>query len=55
MVQGQVFLKGGVGVGTFPLQFFQGLSFSHLHLEITLSFAELCSAFEEKNIFFLLP
>ena len=38
MVQGQVFLKrredGGWGVGTFPIKFFQGLSF--LHLEITL-------------------
>ena len=32
-MQGQVFLKGS-GAGTFPIQFFQGLSF--LHLEITL-------------------
>ena len=43
MVQGQVFLKGG---GTFPILFFQGLSV--LHLEITLPFAKLCYAFEEK-------
>ena len=46
MVQGQVFLKGEVG--TFSIYFFQGLSF--LHLEITLPFARLCYAFEEKNI-----
>ena len=39
-----VFLKGKPG--TFPIQFFQGLSF--LHLEITLLFAKLCYAFEEK-------
>ena len=32
--------------GTFPIYFFQGLSF--LHLEITLPFAKLCYAFEEK-------
>ena len=51
MVQGQVFLKGG-GAGTFPTSFFQGLSF--LHFEITLPFAKLCHAFEEK-IFFLPP
>ena len=44
MVQEQVFLKGGDG--TFPIKFFQGLSF--LHLEITLPFAKLCYAFEEK-------
>ena len=48
MVQGQVFLKGR-GAGTFPLQFFQGLSF--LYLEITLSFAKLCYAFKEKIFF----
>ena len=41
MVQGQVFLKGGAG--TFPIYFFQGLSF--LHLEITLPFVKLCYAF----------
>ena len=49
MVQGQVFLKGMVDAGTFPIQFFQGLSF--LHLEITLPFAKLCYAFEEKLFF----
>ena len=37
MMQGQIFLKQGTG--TFPIQFFQGLSF--LHLEITLTFAKL--------------
>ena len=51
MVQGQIFLKGGGGWHFFYL-IFQGLSF--LHLEITLSFAELCYTFEEKY-FFLLP
>ena len=35
--------------GTFPIYFFQGLSF--LHLEITLPFAKLCYAFEEKLFF----
>ena len=39
MVQGQVFLKGGTG--TFPISFFQSLSFSHL--EITLPFAKIFS------------
>ena len=48
MVQGQVFLKGGV-TGTFPIKFFQGLSF--LHSEITLPFAKLCYVFEEKLFF----
>ena len=47
MVQGQVFLK--VGAGTFPIKFFQGLSF--LHPKITLTFAKLCYAFEEKSFF----
>ena len=47
MVLGQVFLKGGPG--TFPIWFFEGLWF--LHLEITLSFAKLCYAFEEKVFF----
>ena len=47
MVQGQTFLKGVAG--TFPIYFFQGLSF--LHLEITLPFAKLLCAFEE-NFFF---
>ena len=48
MVQGQVSLKGGAD--TFPISFFQGLSF--LHLVITLPFAKLCYAFEKKIIFF---
>ena len=40
MVQGQVFLKGGGGgSGTFPIKFFQGLSF--LLSKITLHFAKL--------------
>ena len=47
MVQGHVFLKGGTD--TYPIYFFQGLSF--LYLEITLPFAKLCHAFE-KTIFF---
>ena len=47
MVQGQVFLKGGTGI--FSNLFFQSLSF--LHLEITLLFAILCYAFEEKLFF----
>ena len=46
----QIFLKGGREVAeTFPISFFQGLSF--LHLEITLPFAKLCYAFEEKLFF----
>ena len=45
MVQGQV-LKGGGGGDRHFSYFFQGLSF--LHLEITLPFAKLCHAFEEK-------
>ena len=52
--------KYGAGAGplkrgeadTFPIYFFQGLSF--LHLEITLLFAKFCYVFEE-NLFFLLP
>ena len=48
MAQGQVFLQGREGGGgTFPIKFFQDLSF--LHSEITLPFAKLCYAFEEKN------
>ena len=47
MVQGQVFIKGRAD--TFPISFFQGLLF--LHLEITLPFAKLCYAFEEKILF----
>ena len=35
--------------GIFPIYFFQGLSF--LHLEITLTFAKLYFAFEEKLFF----
>ena len=39
-MQGQVFLKGEGGEAeTFPIYFFQGLTF--LHLEITLPFAKL--------------
>ena len=37
------------GAGIFPIYFFKGLSF--LHSEITLSFAKLCYAFEEKKNF----
>ena len=46
MVQGQVFLKWGEGGWHFSYLIFQGLSFSHL--EITLPFAKLSYAFEEK-------
>ena len=46
-MHGQVFLKGGAG--TFPIKFFQGLTF--LHTEITLPFAKLSYAFEEKLFF----
>ena len=51
MVQGQFLKKegGGGAAGTFPIKFFQGLSF--LHLKITLPFAKLCHAFEEKGFF----
>ena len=49
MVQGQFLKKEGGGAGTFPIKFFQGLSF--LHLKITLPFAKLCHAFEEKIFF----
>ena len=41
MVQGQVFLNGVAS--TFPIYFFQGLSFSHL--KITLTFAKSRYAF----------
>ena len=47
IVQGKVFFKGRAGI--FHIYFFQDLSF--LHLEITLSFAKLCYAFEEKKNF----
>ena len=40
MVQGQIFLKGGGGGGG-----------GYLYLEITLTFAKLCYAFEKKKIF----
>ena len=42
-------LKRGREAGTFLIQFFQTLSF--LPLEITLPFAKLYYAFEEKNFF----
>ena len=42
-------LKRGGGADTFPISFFQVLSF--LHFEIALPFAKLCYAFE-KEIFF---
>ena len=48
MVQGQVFLQRGAD--TFPIHFFQGLSF--FHLETTLPFAKLYYVFEKKSIFF---
>ena len=35
--------------GTFPIKFFQSLSF--LYLEITLAFAKLCCAFEKEKKF----
>ena len=41
--------RGGGGADTFPISFFQVLSF--LHFEIALPFAKLCYAFE-KEIFF---
>ena len=49
MMQGQVFLQAGAD--TFPIQFFQSLSF--FHLETNLSFAKLCYVFEKKIFFFL--
>ena len=48
MVQGQVFLQRGAD--TFPIHFFQGLSF--FHLETTLPFAKLCYVFEKEYIYF---
>ena len=47
MVQEQAFLKGQAG--TFPVSFFQGLSF--LHLEMTLPFTKLGYTSEEKIFF----
>ena len=49
MVLGSGLLKRETEAGTFPIQFFQGLSF--LPLKITLPFAKLCHAFEAKKIF----
>ena len=51
MVQGQVFLKGGGGAGPLALFLFNFQDLSFLHLEITLPFAKLCYAFEEKLFF----
>ena len=49
-MQGQGFLIGGGGEAeTFPIYFFQGLTF--LHLEITLPFGKLCYTFEGKLFF----
>ena len=48
MVLGQVFLTGG-GKRALSIEFFQGLSF--LSLEITLPFAKLCYAFEDRKSF----
>ena len=47
MVQEQIFFKSGAS--SFPISFFQGLSFSHLG--ITLSFAKLYYVFQEKKFF----
>ena len=49
MVLGSGLLKRETEAGTFPIQFFQGLSF--LPLKITLPFAKLCYAFEAKKNF----
>ena len=48
MMQGQVFLQAGAD--TFPIHFFQGLSF--FHLETNLPFAKLCYVFEKRKKFF---
>ena len=53
MVHGQVFLKGGLVL--FLFNFFKVYYFLFLHLEITLPFAKLSYAFEEKIYFFLPP
>ena len=47
MVQGQVFLKGGLTL--FLFNYFKAYHF--LYLEIALPFAKLCYAFEEKLFF----
>ena len=49
MVQEQVFLKEG-GAGTSTVNVFKVYYF-YIHSEITLPFAELCYAFEEKKNF----
>ena len=49
MVHGQVFLKGGLVL--FLFNFFKVYYFLFLHLEITLPFAKLSYAFEEKLLF----
>ena len=41
----------GRSTDTFPVQFFEGLSF--LHLEITLTFAKLCYVFLSATIILL--
>ena len=48
MMQGQVFLQAGAD--TFPIHFFQGLSF--FHLETNLPFAKLCYVFEKRKKIF---
>ena len=52
MVQGQVFLKreGEEGLALFLFNFFKVYHF-YIHLEITVLFAKLCYAFEEKLLF----
>ena len=53
MMQGHVFLKvRGGGADTFPIEFFQGLSF--LHLEITLPLQNCVMHFKKKYFFLLL-
>ena len=55
-----MFLKERAGAGTYPIQFFQGLSFLHLmisflHVEITLLFALQNCVMHLKKNYFLLP
>ena len=54
MVQGELFVKKGErgAAGTFPINFFQGLSF--LHVEVILHFVKLRLQLK-KNCFFLPP